>query len=106
MPFAGHFFLFRPAILTAIDLSLKRLGVDSIDLYMVCFSPIPASPIADIKIHGPLTMHSFESMASQLVTAYKAGSIKAVGVSNFSKDELYDSSSRTGLQLTIQYPDA
>jgi hypothetical protein len=35
MPFAGHFFLFRPAILTAIDLSLKRLGVDSIDLYMV-----------------------------------------------------------------------
>jgi len=36
MPFAGHLFLFRPAILTAIDLSLKRLGVDSIDLYMVC----------------------------------------------------------------------
>jgi diketogulonate reductase-like aldo/keto reductase len=35
MPFAGHLFLFRPAILTAIDLSLKRLGVDSIDLYMV-----------------------------------------------------------------------
>jgi diketogulonate reductase-like aldo/keto reductase len=28
-------------------------------------------------------------MAKQLVTAYKAGSIKAVGVSNFSKDELY-----------------
>jgi diketogulonate reductase-like aldo/keto reductase len=28
-------------------------------------------------------------MAEQLVTAYKAGSIKAVGVSNFSKDELY-----------------
>ena len=39
MPFAGHFFLFRPAILTAIDLSLKRLGVDSIDLYMVCPPP-------------------------------------------------------------------
>jgi diketogulonate reductase-like aldo/keto reductase len=94
MPFAGHFFLFRPAILTAIDLSLKRLGVDSIDLYMVCFSLIPASTLADIKIHGPLTIHSFESMASQLVTAYKAGSIKAVGVSNFSKDELYVPSSR------------
>lgn len=37
IPAAGHFFLFRPAILTAIDLSLKRLGVDSIDLYMVSF---------------------------------------------------------------------
>lgn len=35
MPVAGHFFLFRPAIDTAIKLSLKRLGVDSIDLYMV-----------------------------------------------------------------------
>jgi aryl-alcohol dehydrogenase-like predicted oxidoreductase len=41
MPFAGHFFLFRPAILTAIDLSLKRLGVDSIDLYMVCSFTYP-----------------------------------------------------------------
>ena len=35
MPVAGHFFLFRPAIDTAIKLSLERLGVDSIDLYMV-----------------------------------------------------------------------
>jgi diketogulonate reductase-like aldo/keto reductase len=35
-----------------------------------------------------LTLHSFESMAKQLVTAYKLGKIKAVGVSNFSKDEL------------------
>jgi len=90
MPFAGHFFLFRPAILTAIDLSLKRLGVDSIDLYMVC-APVQSRlpSLADNQIHGPLTIHSFESMAAQLVTAYKAGSIKAVGVSNFSKDELY-----------------
>lgn len=35
MPGAGHFFLFRPAIDTALKLSLERLGVDSIDLYMV-----------------------------------------------------------------------
>lgn len=34
MPGAGHFFLFRPAIDTAVKLSLERLGVDSIDLYM------------------------------------------------------------------------
>jgi aryl-alcohol dehydrogenase-like predicted oxidoreductase len=45
MPFAGHFFLFRPAVLTAIDLSLKRLGVDSIDLYMVCPPPLVSAQL-------------------------------------------------------------
>jgi diketogulonate reductase-like aldo/keto reductase len=36
-------------------------------------------------------------MAKQLVTAHKAGTIKAVGVSNFSKDELYVTMSRNVL---------
>jgi len=51
-------------------------------------------------------MHSFESMAAQLVSAYKAGSIKAVGVSNFSKEELWVGPFRKGRQLTFQHPDA
>lgn len=54
--------------------SLERLGLDSMDLY---------------QIHGPIHFaHSIETMAGGLAKCVEAGLTRAVGVSNYSKDEM------------------
>lgn len=97
-----HLFVFRPAITTAIDQSLKRLGVDSLDLYMVCCTFVDGQTDkggVDRQIHGPIGWHSSEAMARQLVPAVKSGKVKAVGVSNFSKEEMYIRNLNSGATL-------
>lgn len=54
--------------------SLQRLGMDSMDLY---------------QIHGPIHFaHSIETMAAGLAGCVEQGLTRAVGVSNYSKDEM------------------
>jgi len=72
-PRPAHVFFFSPGIISACQKSLKRLGVKSIDLYLV---------------HAPGGIHSFAAEAKQLAYVYKQGWVKAIGVSNFSKEEL------------------
>src|ERR1700730_17157927 len=57
----------------ALDASLKRLQVDVIDLYQIHF-PDPNTPIAD-------TMQALND-------AVKAGSVREIGCSNFSVEQL------------------
>ena len=57
----------------ALDASLARLGLQSLDLYYVHF-PFPFTPL--------------ETFAEGLVEAVKSGKAKAVGVSNFSADQM------------------
>ena len=57
----------------AIDLSLQRLQVDYLDLYLI------HQPFGDV--HG-----SWRAMEA----AYKAGKLRAIGVSNFHPDRLMD----------------
>lgn len=54
--------------------SLKRLGMDSMDLY---------------QVHGPIHLaNSIESMAGGLARCVELGLTRAVGVSNYSVDEM------------------
>jgi 2,5-diketo-D-gluconate reductase A len=57
----------------AIDKSLRRLGLDYLDLYLI------HQPFADV--HG-----SWRAMED----AYRAGKLRAIGVSNFHPDRLMD----------------
>ena len=57
----------------AIDKSLRRLGLDYLDLYLI------HQPFADV--HG-----SWRAMEE----AYRAGKLRAIGVSNFHPDRLMD----------------
>src|SRR5262249_21775881 len=58
----------------ALDASLRRLGVSRVDLY---------------QIHWPdRTMASIDVLMGHLADAALAGKVRAVGVSNFSADEL------------------
>ncbi|MCA1667739.1 MAG: aldo/keto reductase [Thermomicrobia bacterium] len=52
----------------ALDRSLARLGMDTLDLYL---------------IHWPYTMLRIEAMMDALAEAVQAGKVRAVGVSNF-----------------------
>jgi aryl-alcohol dehydrogenase-like predicted oxidoreductase len=59
---------------SALDASLTRLKVSSIDLY---------------QIHGPFwSLRKVEVWAKCLGEAFKAGKIKAVGVSNYNMDQV------------------
>jgi len=58
---------------TAIDKSLRRLGLDYLDLYLI------HQPYSDV--HG-----SWRAMEE----AYKAGKLRAIGLSNFQPDRLMD----------------
>lgn len=62
------------AMVRACRESLQRLGMDSMDLY---------------QIHGPVHfLNSIESMAGGLANCVEAGLARAVGVSNYSRDEM------------------
>ena len=63
------------AVLRAADNSLRRLGVDKIDLYQIHW-PNPQMPIAE-------TMRAMEKLVADGVVAY-------IGVSNFSVEDLQE----------------
>lgn len=63
----------RERIMREIDDSLRRLQTDYIDLYQVHW-PDPATPI--------------EETAKAMNTLYRAGKIRAIGVSNFSPEQM------------------
>lgn len=60
-------------LLTALDASLERLGVSSIDLY---------------QIHWPYTLLKINDLMDMLAQAYRQGKIRAVGVSNYSAEQM------------------
>jgi aryl-alcohol dehydrogenase-like predicted oxidoreductase len=62
----------RGALLKALRGSLGRLGLPTLDLY---------------QIHGPVSLRSHAALADALAAAHEAGSVKAVGVSNYSVKE-------------------
>ena len=61
----------------AIDISLKNLGLDYLDLYLIHW-PCVEKVSPDWKEINASTWRAFED-------AYKSGKIRAVGVSNFQK---------------------
>ena len=64
---------FAAALRRSLRNSLARLGVPFVHLY---------------QIHGPISLRSARAVAAALAAPYKAGLIKAVGVSNYSEGEL------------------
>ena len=64
---------FAAALRKSLRNSLARLGVPFVHLY---------------QIHGPISLRSASAVAAALAAPYKAGLIKAVGVSNYSEGEL------------------
>ena len=71
MPFPWR--LHRSRLLAALKRSLKRLGLERVDLYQVHF-PLPPLPV--------------EQWAESLADAVEAGLTRAVGVSNFSAAQM------------------
>ena len=61
------------ALMKSLRASLERLGLPSVHLY---------------QIHGPISFRPARTVASALATAYRAGLVKAVGVSNYSEREM------------------
>ena len=75
------------SLIKALRGSLERLKVDCVDLY---------------QIHGPIHLRSVQVMADALAEAMKLGLTKAVGVSNYSTEEMikmYDCLQRHNIQL-------
>jgi aryl-alcohol dehydrogenase-like predicted oxidoreductase len=62
-------------IVTELEDSLRRLRTDYIDIY---------------QVHWPDSCVPFEETASALHQLYKQGKIRAIGVSNFSSEEIYE----------------
>jgi aryl-alcohol dehydrogenase-like predicted oxidoreductase len=60
-------------LMKSIRASLDRLKMPSVHLY---------------QIHGPISLRSHAAMAAALAEAYRAGFVKAVGVSNYSEREM------------------
>lgn len=60
-------------VLTALDASLERLGVESIDLY---------------QIHWPFTVIGTDALMDALAVAVRAGKVRAVGVSNYGAEHM------------------
>ncbi len=61
------------SLLKALDASLERLNVQSIDLY---------------QIHWPYTLIGVDALMDALAGAVRAGKVRAVGVSNYSADQM------------------
>ena len=62
------------SLLTALDNSLERLGVQSIDLY---------------QIHWPYTWLNMHELMDMLAEAVRSGKVRAVGVSNYSANQMH-----------------
>lgn len=60
-------------LMTALDASLRRLGVECIDLY---------------QIHFPYTLLQTNALMDALALAVRAGKVRAVGVSNYSDEHM------------------
>ena len=63
----------RAALMAALRASLERLQMPSVHLY---------------QVHGPISLRSHAVMADALAAAHGAGLVKAVGVSNYSEQEV------------------
>jgi aryl-alcohol dehydrogenase-like predicted oxidoreductase len=61
------------SLLNAVDRSLKRLGIETIDLY---------------QIHFPNPIFKMSSLMDALAETVKAGKVRRVGVSNYSADQM------------------
>ena len=66
-------------LLDALDKSLERLGMSEIDLY---------------QVHWPFTLLSINALMDALAQAYRAGKIRAIGVSNYSADQMRQAHTR------------
>jgi len=85
--FPSSFFAKTKDLEKDLENSLKRLRRDSIDLY---------------QIHYPSPMFSIPKVLNQMADAVKEGKIKAVGVSNFSANQMreaYDLLEKRGVPL-------
>jgi aryl-alcohol dehydrogenase-like predicted oxidoreductase len=72
---------------TALDHSLARLGMETLDLYL---------------IHWPYTMLRIESLMDAMAEAVRAGKVRAVGVSNYTAPQIrraHDRLARHGIPL-------
>lgn len=77
----------RGALLRALRGSLKRLGKDQVDLY---------------QIHWPLPPRTVESWMEAMAEAHQNGMIRAVGVSNYDREQMqraYDALAHSGIAL-------
>jgi aryl-alcohol dehydrogenase-like predicted oxidoreductase len=61
------------SLLKAVDMSLERLGIETIDLY---------------QIHFPNPIFKINSLMDVLAETVKAGKVRRVGVSNYSADQM------------------
>lgn len=66
-------------LLDALDATLERLGVQSIDLY---------------QIHWPYTFLNKIALMDMMVKAYNAGKIRAIGVSNYNVKQMQEARAR------------
>ena len=69
----SHTHLRRDDLARALDASLKRLGTDHIDLY---------------QVHWPTRRIPIEETMGGMLRAKEEGKIRAIGVSNFNREEL------------------
>jgi aryl-alcohol dehydrogenase-like predicted oxidoreductase len=75
------------SLLKAVDKSLERLGIETIDLY---------------QIHFPNPILKINSLMDALAETVKAGKVRRVGVSNYSADQMqraYDRLASHGMSL-------
>ncbi len=67
------------ALMDALDASLSRLGIETIDLYY---------------IHWPYTLMRVDALMDMMALAVRIGKIRAVGVSNFSAKQMRQAAAR------------
>ncbi len=78
------------ALMEALDGSLKRLGIDYIDLY---------------QMHAPPSHNTIEEYMDVMAEAVKAGKVRAVGVCNFTASQLrkaHDRLAQHGIPLATE----
>lgn len=66
-------------LLQALDMSLERLGVQSVDLY---------------QVHWPYTLLGINDLMDALAQAVRAGKVRAVGVSNYNVKQMHQAHAR------------